>query len=213
MSSCLTDYLLHAIDFNVQACGKLFPSTKRRIQWKFGINGENHELTLFWSIRSGKRLVLVDGQFVHYSVSRYASVDISCTAIGNNAVRVVAYQKAPAPGSRQYDLFFNGTSFFNFPNMYNLNGDATTSQDQNEVPAMAPSDSQPQPQPQQEYNVPVKNSTYVVFVPPTISPGDNFFVDGTDGTRMLVKCPPFAEPGMPIKVHQRLASSPLDPSP
>ncbi len=205
----MTNCLLHAIDFNVQACGKLFPHTKRRIHWSFSNDGENHELTLIWSIKSGKRLVLVDGQLVHSSVSRSASVDISCATIGNNVVRVVAHRTAPAPGSRQYDLFVNGKSFYSLPNMCSRNGDttATASPDTNAAPQEIPSDSKPQ----QEYSGPIKIKTYVVFVPPTISPGDDFFVDGTDGTRMLVKCPPFAEPGMPIKLQQKMCFTCLVP--
>ena len=42
--------------------------------------------------------------------------------------------------------------------------------------------------------------TYIVKVPPHISPGEHFFANGTDGTRMLVTCPPFATPGMELKI-------------
>ena len=39
--------------------------------------GEEHDITLIWSLTSGKRLVLADGQEVHYSNSRSQVFDFS----------------------------------------------------------------------------------------------------------------------------------------
>jgi len=129
---------LYAIDFTAVACGKRIANTKRRVRWRFGFanpdaiaagetgtacRGEEHDVTLVWSITSGKRLILADGQEVHYSNSRSAVLDFSWTMRGNHVLKVVAHATAPMsaePGFRQYDFFVDGRSFFSFPKVYRL---------------------------------------------------------------------------------------------
>ena len=85
--------------------------------------GEEHDITLVWSITSGKRLVLADGQEVHYSSSRGSILDFSWTMRGNHVLKIVAHASPPlsaAPGFRQYDFFVDGQSFFNFPKVFRL---------------------------------------------------------------------------------------------
>ncbi len=80
-------------------------------------------MTLVWSITSGKRLLLVDGQEVHYSNSRSNIFDFSWTMRGNHVLKVVAHASPPLsvqPGFRQYDFFVNGQSFFHFPKVFRL---------------------------------------------------------------------------------------------
>ena len=129
---------LYAIDFTAVACGKRIANTKRRVRWRFGFanpdaiaagetgtacRGEEHDVTFVWSVTSGKRLILADGQEVHYSSSRSAVIDFSWTMRGNHVLKVVAHATAPMtvePGFRQYDFFVDGRSFFTFPKVYRL---------------------------------------------------------------------------------------------
>ena len=85
--------------------------------------GEEHDITLVWSITSGKRLVLADGQEVHYSSSRNSIFDFSWTMRGNHVLKIVAHASpplSPTPGFRQYDFFIDGQSFFSFPKVFRL---------------------------------------------------------------------------------------------
>lgn len=85
--------------------------------------GEEHDITLVWSITSGKRLVLADGHEVHYSNNRSSVFEFSWTMKGNHVLKIVAHASPPLsekPGFRQYDFFINGQSFFNMPKMYRL---------------------------------------------------------------------------------------------
>lgn len=150
---------LYAIDFTAVACGKRIANTKRRVRWRFGFanpdalaagetgtacRGEEHDVTMVWSVTSGKRLILADGQEVHYSNSRSAVIDFSWTMRGNHVLKVVAHATAPMsaePGFRQYDFFVDGRSFFSFPKVYRLGLTAakTMSPDQRSRSGMAES--------------------------------------------------------------------------
>lgn len=85
--------------------------------------GEEHDVTLVWSLTSGKRLILADGKEVHYSNNRGNLFDYSWTMRGGNVLKVVAHASppmSPTPGFRQYDFFVNGQSFFTFPKVFRL---------------------------------------------------------------------------------------------
>jgi len=134
----------YQIDFTAVASGRRIASTKRRVRWRFGFTnqealssgmtgtdcrGEEHDITLVWSLTSGKRLVLADGQEVHYSNSRSSVFDFSWTMRGNHVLKVIAHASPPmGSGSnkhkstqfRQYDFFIDGQSFFNLPKVYRL---------------------------------------------------------------------------------------------
>jgi len=130
--------LVYQIDFTALATGKRIASTKRRVRWRFGFTnlqalqagetgtacrGEEHDVTLVWSITSGKRLVLADGQEVHYSISRNNDFDCSWTMRGGHVLKLVAHASPPIgapPGFRQYDFFIDGQSFFSMPKVYRL---------------------------------------------------------------------------------------------
>lgn len=131
-------FSVYQIDFTAVASGKRIANTKRRIRWRFGFSnkdaleagetgtacrGEEHDVTIVWSITSGKRLILADGQEVHYSVNRTGVLDHSWTMRGNHVLKVVAHaapQMSATPAFRQYDLFVDGQSFFNMPKVYVL---------------------------------------------------------------------------------------------
>jgi hypothetical protein len=90
-----------------------------------GVNcrGEEHDVTFVWSLTSGKRMVLADGQEVHFSNSRSNLFEFSWTMKGNNVLKIVAHASpplSPTPGFRQYDFFINGQSFFTFPKVFRI---------------------------------------------------------------------------------------------
>ena len=85
--------------------------------------GEEHDVTVVWSITSGKRQITMDGKEVHYSASRGSILDFSWSVRGNHVLKVIAHASPPLqanPGFRQYDLFIDGQTFFNMPKVYEL---------------------------------------------------------------------------------------------
>ena len=75
--------------------------------------GEEHDVTFVWSISSGKRTIIFDGQEVHFSSSRSGIFDYSWTLKNTNHVlKIVAHATPPmstTPGFRQYDFFVDGS--------------------------------------------------------------------------------------------------------
>ena len=99
------------------------PEALRAGQTGIECRGEEHDITLVWSLTSGKRLVLADGHEVHFSNSRSNDFDYSWTMKGNHILKITAHATAPlspTPGYRQYDFFVNGMSFFGFPKVFRL---------------------------------------------------------------------------------------------
>jgi len=129
---------VYQIDFTAVASGKRIASSKRRVRWRFGLanldalkagqtgtdcRGEEHDVTIVWSVTSGKRLILADGKEVHNSKNRNGVFEFSWTMKGNHVLKVVAHAQPPmtaVPGFRQYDFFVDGQSFFIFPKVFRL---------------------------------------------------------------------------------------------
>lgn len=129
---------VYQIDFTAVASGKRVATSKRRIRWRFGLSnqvaldagesgtacrGEEHDVTVVWSVTSGKRLILADGQEVHYSTTRSSIFEFSWTMRGNHVLKVVCNAAPPISGkgpARQYDLSVDGMSFFTMPKVYEL---------------------------------------------------------------------------------------------
>eukprot|EP00429_Kryptoperidinium_foliaceum_P028964 CAMPEP_0176140826 /NCGR_PEP_ID=MMETSP0120_2-20121206/71598_1 /TAXON_ID=160619 /ORGANISM="Kryptoperidinium foliaceum, Strain CCMP 1326" /LENGTH=108 /DNA_ID=CAMNT_0017476929 /DNA_START=122 /DNA_END=444 /DNA_ORIENTATION=- len=101
---------VYQIDFAAQAAGKRVASTKRKIRWRFGFpnkaaldagktgpecRGEEHDVTVVWSITSGKRQIMMDTREIHYSSSRAGILDFSWTTKGNHVVKVVCHAAPP----------------------------------------------------------------------------------------------------------------------
>jgi len=123
---------VYQMDFTSVAAGKRIATSKRRVKWRFGFSnadaidagqtgtscrGREHDVTIVWSISSGKRLILVDGQEVHYSTVRSNVLEHSWTMKGNHVLKVLAYAvpSKDVAGARQYDLSVDGQSFFHMP--------------------------------------------------------------------------------------------------
>mmetsp|Transcript_29900 Transcript_29900/g.87306 ORF Transcript_29900/g.87306 Transcript_29900/m.87306 type:complete len:586 (-) Transcript_29900:355-2112(-) len=131
---------IYQIDMTTASTGKVVAQTKRRVRWRFGFSsrealagggtgtdcrGEEHEVTLIWSLTSGKRLVLMDGKEVHFSMGKPTSgkFQTSWTMRGNHVLKIVAYAAPPVrnrPDFKQFELFLDGMSFFSFPRIYEL---------------------------------------------------------------------------------------------
>jgi len=131
---------VYLVDFQALSSGKRLGLTKRRIRWRFGFanreaiengfagtncRGEEHEVTMVWSLVSGKRLVLADSQEVHFSMGRHTDTRFETTwsMFGNHIFKIVAYAThpiSPRPGFHQFDLILDGRSIFDMPKIYEL---------------------------------------------------------------------------------------------
>jgi len=130
--------LIYQIDFSAIAAGKRVSSTKRKIRWRFGFanqqaldngmtgidcRGEEHDVSIVWSITSGKRQISMDGREVHYSTNRAGMLDFSWSSKGNHVIKVCCHAAPPMtaePGFRQYDLSIDGQSFFTMPKVFQI---------------------------------------------------------------------------------------------
>lgn len=102
-----------------------YPSLEALAEGRNGVDcrGEEHDVTVVWSLTSGKRQLSMDGKEITYSSSRSGVFDFSWTTRGNHVIKVVCHAAAPltaTPGFRQYDLFIDGQSFFIMPKVYEL---------------------------------------------------------------------------------------------
>lgn len=131
---------VYQVDCSFGASGKKVAATKRRIRFRFGFSsaealaegatgtacrGEEHEVTLTWSLTSGKRIVMADGIEVHFSKGPRAETkfETSWTMNGQHTIKLVAHAAPPlraVPGFRQFDLQLDGLSYFDMPKIYEL---------------------------------------------------------------------------------------------
>lgn len=119
--------------------GKRVAASKRRIRWRFGFadreameqgktgqdcRGEEHEVVFVWSYTSGKQLVLVDGNEVHFSKGSYTDkFECSWICKQGRQFTVVAHATSAlfqSSGSNQFDLIIDGHSYWNMPKMIEL---------------------------------------------------------------------------------------------
>ena len=137
---------VYQVDWKNAASGKRVSATKRRIHWRFGFSdaesisrgmtgtscrGEEHEVSIVWSLTSGKRLVVADGQEVHFSFGKRtdAKFETSWTMSGGHTIKIIAHAAPPllkTPGFRQFDLQLDGCSFFDMPKIYQLGTNQST---------------------------------------------------------------------------------------
>lgn len=131
---------VYQVDFQNAASGKRMSATKRRVVWRFGFSnaeaitqgltgvncrGEEHEISVVWSLTSGKRLVTADGQEVHFSYGKRTDTkfESSWTMAGGHIIKVINHAAPPllqTPGFRQFDLLLDGCSYFDMPKIYEL---------------------------------------------------------------------------------------------
>jgi len=107
-------------------CGKRIKSSKRALTWRFGlaktsggsVKKEEHEITLTWSVVSGKRIVLFDGKQRHFSQGMMGLMEKKFQRKWNwngLQIEIIAHVSRPIrlvdPKWVQYDLKLNDTSF------------------------------------------------------------------------------------------------------
>lgn len=158
---------VYQIDVTTASTGKMVAQTKRRVRWRFGFSnaeaiksgssgtdcrGEEHEVTLIWSLTSGKRLVLMDGKEVHFSMGKPTSgkFQTSWTMRGNHVLKIVAYAAPPIknrPGFKQFELFLDGMGFNGMPKIYELGVKAGGAHARSLVPRESASHTQQNRQP------------------------------------------------------------------
>mmetsp|Transcript_15393 Transcript_15393/g.22669 ORF Transcript_15393/g.22669 Transcript_15393/m.22669 type:complete len:246 (+) Transcript_15393:244-981(+) len=133
-------YPSYQIEYESIECGSRVASTKRKVHWRFGFSnsraidagatglncrGEEHDVSIVWSVSNGKRSVFLDGESIHVSTKSGGVFEHSWKLNGVRVCRVVCYahpkksQKAN-PNFRQYDLIVDGQSFFNFSRVEQL---------------------------------------------------------------------------------------------
>lgn len=125
--------------FTASADGKLVAGTKYRVRWRVGFfdgkilddsvsredrgTVKEHEVTFVWSVTSGKRLILVDSNQVHFSVHRGQRNFNVTWNMGGNFMSIVAHAIQPLNQDkkfRQFDLLINGDSFFLLPEVHEV---------------------------------------------------------------------------------------------
>jgi hypothetical protein len=131
---------VYQVDWQNAASGKRVSATKRRVVWRFGFSnaeairdglsgvgcrGEEHEITIVWSLTSGKRLVTADGEEVHFSHGKRTDTkfETSWTMNGGHILKVINHATPPllqTPGFRQFDFLLDGCSFFDMPKIFEL---------------------------------------------------------------------------------------------
>ena len=85
--------------------------------------GEEHDVTLTWSVTSGKRMIMSNGKQIYVGVNKTNVFQHQWTDSRGNEIRLVAHATPPlssSSNSRQYDLFVNGKSFFLLPKAYEI---------------------------------------------------------------------------------------------
>jgi hypothetical protein len=131
---------VYQVDWQNEASGKRLSATKRRVVWRFGFSnaeaitqgltgvncrGEEHEISVVWSLTSGKRLVTADGKEVHFSHGKRTDTkfETSWTMLGGHTLKVINHATPPlllTPDFRQFDLLLDGCSFFDMPKIFEL---------------------------------------------------------------------------------------------
>ncbi|GMI00655.1 hypothetical protein TrST_g8804 [Triparma strigata] len=126
-------YPTYQVDYTAVNAGRRLALTKRRVRWRFGYpslpsleagktgtdcRGEEHEVSLVWSLTSGKKSVVFDNVEVHSSESRQSVFEFSWSRDNQHVYKIVA--NAAGGGERQYDLHVDGQSYFDMPKVYEL---------------------------------------------------------------------------------------------
>lgn len=130
---------LYQVDCSVASSGKKVASTKRRVRWRYGFTnpaaveygasgvdcrGSEHEVTLVWSITSGKKLIIQDGNEVYYHHGR-AEGKFQYSWQRDHRVFTVIAHAAPPMGKhraewKQFEMLIDGCSFSRLPKIYQL---------------------------------------------------------------------------------------------
>ena len=149
----------YQIDYNVKNTAKTLGFSKKKVIFRFGIanpesirpgsglsgahcRGSEHEVTFLWSLKTGKRQLLVDNKDVHFSESGqngwttdrawqhvFHVRDVSTG--GNFRCHFISQPvNKEVPGSIPFDLRVSGVSYFSFNQIFQLGTAAMTTREQ-----------------------------------------------------------------------------------
>eukprot|EP00577_Skeletonema_sp_RCC1716_P005478 CAMPEP_0113372184 /NCGR_PEP_ID=MMETSP0013_2-20120614/405_1 /TAXON_ID=2843 ORGANISM="Skeletonema costatum, Strain 1716" /NCGR_SAMPLE_ID=MMETSP0013_2 /ASSEMBLY_ACC=CAM_ASM_000158 /LENGTH=781 /DNA_ID=CAMNT_0000254071 /DNA_START=204 /DNA_END=2545 /DNA_ORIENTATION=- /assembly_acc=CAM_ASM_000158 len=139
----------YQIGFNVQNAGKQMSTSKRIIHFRFGFanpqalasgqagvdcRGQEHDLSITWSITGGKRTIAIDGREIQYTAgkrsnsARRADIVEAAWRMADHVFELKCYAYKPKAGSpekrnpkwKQYNLTIDGRSFFELPEIFDL---------------------------------------------------------------------------------------------
>lgn len=137
---------IYQVDYTCVNAGKTVSATKRRIRWRFGFasaaaidagemgpqcRGEEHEIILNWSLTSGKRIVLVDGNEVFAEIKPYeTTLEYAWEMKGGHVVKIrgsVAPKMWKDTTEKQFEMWLNGKKFSDFSQIFELGRVSTRS--------------------------------------------------------------------------------------
>ena len=131
----------YQVDYVAINCGRIIAASKRRIRFKFGYTntealnagktgqecrGSEHEVSITWSLSSGKQAIAFDQREVYFDVGETTQSKIShefkdefghVIAVKIHAASMSA-KANPDPDWKQYDIMIDGVSFFKMPKIY-----------------------------------------------------------------------------------------------
>eukprot|EP00551_Chaetoceros_affinis_P017526 CAMPEP_0203691026 /NCGR_PEP_ID=MMETSP0091-20130426/3357_1 /ASSEMBLY_ACC=CAM_ASM_001089 /TAXON_ID=426623 /ORGANISM="Chaetoceros affinis, Strain CCMP159" /LENGTH=403 /DNA_ID=CAMNT_0050561379 /DNA_START=72 /DNA_END=1283 /DNA_ORIENTATION=+ len=137
-ASPMPQVFVYQVEFNAIATGKIIAMSKRQIRWRYGFpnqeaidagksgtecRGEEHEVTLVWSVSSGKRMIMSNGKQLFIGMNKSNTIENQWIDTRGNDIRLIAHMTPPVNsplGSRQYELLINGKSFFSLPKSYEI---------------------------------------------------------------------------------------------
>lgn len=130
---------VYQVDYTIVNAGKTVSATKRRIRWRFGFasvealdagelgpqcRGEEHEIILNWSLTSGKRIVLVDGNEVFAEIKPYeTTLEYAWEMRGGHVVKIrgsVSPKMWKDTTEKQFEMWLNGKKFSDFSQIFEL---------------------------------------------------------------------------------------------
>lgn len=136
-------HTFYQIDYASANCGKIVPLSKRHIRFKFGYTnmpaiydgltgqdcrGAEHEVTINWSLSSGKQSIEYDGQLIYVNVCGFTDGKMTHSWHDKDGhyLKVIVHnlstslKQVERADWRQYDLLIDGVSYFKAPQLFEL---------------------------------------------------------------------------------------------
>jgi hypothetical protein len=142
-ANSVVPHTVYQVDYVAVNCGRIVPSSKRRISFKFGYTnvealsngktgqdcrGSEHEVIITWSLSSGKQAIAFDQHEVFFDVCDSSQTKLSHSwkdGRGHSLeVKVHAASMStkayPDPDWKQYDIIIDGVRFFHRPKIFEI---------------------------------------------------------------------------------------------
>lgn len=136
-------HTFYQIDYASANCGRIVPMSKRRIRFKFGYTnmtaiydglvghdcrGEEHEVSIMWSLSSGKQSIEYDGKVIFVNVCDMTDGKMTHSWYDKEGhyMKVIIHSLSTSLKQtqdaewRQYDLLVDGISYFCAPKIYQI---------------------------------------------------------------------------------------------